>query len=156
MRSRFVSAAVGQFANLSRLAAWGAGAGLLKPLSGTGLADMIGLVGEVGEAKRWAFADPHHNRCAAEEVAQWPAAARQALTAGELDPLWPVAVVLAGPAETRSGLKTLQAAPALASSHGVVEHVANASHATILSGRNALAIVRAVESVNAALADAKA
>jgi pimeloyl-ACP methyl ester carboxylesterase len=150
MDSRFVSVAVGQFATLSRLAAWGAGAGLLKPLSGTGLADMIGLDGAVGEAKRWAFGDGGHNRWAAEEVAQWPAAARQALEAGELDPRWPVAVVLAGPAEARSGLKTLQAAPALASQDGTVEHVAGATHATILSGDNALQIVRGVEHVRAA------
>jgi pimeloyl-ACP methyl ester carboxylesterase len=150
MDSRLVSAAVGQFAGAARLAAWGAGAGLLRPLTGTGLADRIGLEGDIAGAKRWAFADAEHNRWAAEEVARWPAAARQARGAGELDPAWPVAVVLAGPPDSRSGLKALQAAPALASRHGHVEHVAGANHASILAGANANAIVRGVEHVWAA------
>lgn len=147
MQSKFVSAAVAQFANVSRLAAWGAGTGLFKALSGTALGDRIGLDGEVGDHKRWAFADVDHNTWAAAEVAQWPAAARQAAEAGALDPRWPVAVVLAGPADSRSGLRTLQAAPAVASLHGLIEHVAGANHASILSGTHADAIVRGVEHV---------
>ncbi|HXU99883.1 MAG TPA: alpha/beta fold hydrolase [Caulobacteraceae bacterium] len=145
MDSKMVSAAVGQFAGAARLAAWGAGTGLLKALSGTGLADRIGLDGEIGGAKRWAFADADHNRWAAEEVASWADAARQARESGELDPAWPVAVVLAGPPDPRSGLKALQAAPALASRQGRVEHVAGANHASILAGPHATAIVRGVE-----------
>jgi pimeloyl-ACP methyl ester carboxylesterase len=145
MQSKFVSTAVGQFANLSRLAAWGAAAGLLRALSATGLGDRIGLDGEVGGHKRWAFADADHNTWAAAEVAQWPAAARQALEAGELDPRWPVAVILAGPPESRPGLRVLQAAPALASHRGLVEHVAEATHASILAGAHADVIVRGIE-----------
>jgi pimeloyl-ACP methyl ester carboxylesterase len=152
MASKLVSAAVGQFAGAARLAAWGAGAGLLRPLSGTGLGDRIGLEGEIGGAKRWAFADAEHNRWAAEEVAQWPAAARQALDAGTLDPAWPVAVILAGPPETRAGLKTMQTAPALASRHGLVEHVTGANHASMLAGAHANVIVRGIEHVCAASA----
>lgn len=152
MQSKFVSAAVGQFVNLSRLAAWGAGTGLLKALSSTPLADRIGLSGQVSEEKRWAFASAEHNAIAAAEVAQWPAAARQALEAGELDPRWPVAVVLAGPAESRGGLRALQTAPALASHHGLVEHVPEASHASILAGSHADVIVRGVEHVARAAA----
>jgi pimeloyl-ACP methyl ester carboxylesterase len=147
MQSKFVSAAVGQFVNLSRLAAWGAETGLLRALSATPLADGIGLSGQEGEEKRWAFASPDHNAAAAAEVAQWPAAARQALEAGGLDPRWPVAVILAGPAKSRPGLRDLQIAPALASHHGLVEHVDEANHASILAGPHADVIARGVEHV---------
>lgn len=147
MQSKFVSTAVAQFATLSKLAAWGAGAGLLRPLSATTLGDQIGLDGEAGQAKRWAFADPDHNAWAAAEVAQWPAAASQALEAGELDPDWPVAVILAGSPATRAGLKALQAAPALASRQGVLEHLAQATHASILAGEHADVIVSGVQFV---------
>jgi hypothetical protein len=147
LSSKLVSAAVGQFAGAARLAAWGAGAGLLRPLTGTGLADRIGLEGDIAGAKRWAFADADHNRWAAAEVASWPAAARQAGEAGQLDPAWPVAVILAGRPDPRSGLKALQAAPALASRHGLVEHVAGSNHASILAGPHANAIVRGVDHV---------
>ncbi len=152
MQSKFVATFVGQFANAARLAAWGAGAGLFRPLAGTGLGDQIGLEGPVGVEKRWAFADAAHNLWAAEEVAHWPAAARQAREAGPLDPAWPVAVVLAGPADSRSGLKRLQMAPAEASRDGLVEHVAGATHATILGGQYAGAIVRGVKHARAGAA----
>jgi pimeloyl-ACP methyl ester carboxylesterase len=149
MESPLVGAFVSQFANASRLAAWSAGAGLLAPLAGTPLGDQIGLGGALSEEKRWAFADAAHNHWAAEEVSQWQAAARQARDAGDLDPDWPVAVILAGPPESRGGNKTLQTAPALASRHGLVEHIGGASHATILSDLHAEAIVRGVEHVAA-------
>jgi len=150
MRSKFVSTAVAQFGGVSRLAAWTAGVGLLRPLSATPLGDRIGLQDEIAAEKRWAFGDAVHNTAAADEVAQWPAAARQALEAGELDPNWPVAVILAGPADARSGLKTLQLAPARASRFGRVEHVAEANHASILAGPHADVIVRGIEHVDAA------
>ena len=150
MDSKLVSAFVGQFGGAARLVAWGAGVGLFKPLAGTGLADQIGLTGAVGEEKRWAFADRDHNAWAAEEVAHWPAAASQARSAGALDPAWPVAVVLAGPADSRNALKALQMAPARASGHGSIEHVAGASHATVLGGLYADAIVRGIEFVRSA------
>ena len=149
MNSKLVSVAVEQFAHVSRLAAWGAGAGLLKPLSGA-LGNGIGLEGELGGEKRWAFADAAHNAAAAAEVAQWPAAARQALEAGGLDPDWPVAVILAGPPAARAGLKDMQAAPARASRAGMVEHVPGANHASMLAGQHADVIVRGVEHVAAA------
>ena len=148
MQSKFVSAGVGQFNTLSRLAAWTAGAGLLRPLSGTPLGDRIGLDGEIGEEKRWAFADAEHNAWAAAEVSAWPSAARQALEAGELDPRWPVAVILAGPPEDRMGLKAMQLAPARESRYGRVEHVAGATHASILAGAHADVIVRGVDYVS--------
>jgi pimeloyl-ACP methyl ester carboxylesterase len=150
MNSKLVSVAVAQFAGLSRLAAWGAGAGLLRPLATTPLGDRIGLAGEVGDHKRWAFADATHNSAAADEVAQWPAIARQALEAGALDPAWPVAVILAGPADVRSALKTLQTAPAHASRRGSVDHLAEANHASMLAAPHSEIIVAAVERVCAA------
>ena len=156
MNSKLVSTAVSQFAGLSRLAAWGAGVGLLKPFSGTPLGDRIGLDGEVGGHKRWAFADATHNTAAADEVAAWAAAARQALDAGELDPRWPVAVIFAGTPDARSAVKTLQAAPALASRSGWIEHVAAANHASMLAGPHADAIVRGVERVCAAAMEIEA
>lgn len=149
MQSRLVSLAIGQFAGVSRLAAWGAGAGLLKPLAGTGLADRIGLDGATAEEKRWAFAAASHNAVAAEEVAAWGDAARQALEAGALDPALPVAVVLAGGPEVNAGLKALQTAPAEASRHGLVLHVPEANHASMLAGPHAEIIVRAIEHVAA-------
>jgi pimeloyl-ACP methyl ester carboxylesterase len=155
MNSRLVSVGVGQFAGAARLAAWGAGAGLLKPLSGTGLGDRIGLAGDVSGTKRWAFADADHNHWSAEEVAEWPAAARQALEAGDLDRDLPVAVILAGPADARSGLKTMQAAPARASRHGLVDHVPGATHASILAGQHADRVVRGILHVCAASAHSK-
>jgi pimeloyl-ACP methyl ester carboxylesterase len=151
MRSKVVSLGVEQFIHVSRLAAWGAGAGLFRPLTGTPLADRIGLSGDIGDEKRWAFADAGHNQAAADEVAQWPETVRQALEAGAFDPDWPVAVILAGPAKARSGLKALQAAPARASRFGVVEHVAEADHASMLAGPHADVIVRGVEHVHAAM-----
>jgi pimeloyl-ACP methyl ester carboxylesterase len=156
MNSRLVSAAVAQFAGLSRLAAWGAGAGLLNPLARTPLGDRIGLAGEVGDHKRWAFADAAHNSAAADEAAEWPAIARQALAAGELNPEWPVAVILAGAPDARSGLKTLMMAPAVNSRSGWVEHVASANHASMLAGPHADVIVGAVERVCAAAMEIEA
>lgn len=150
MNSRMVSAAVAQFASLSRLAAWGAGTGLLKPLAKTPLGDRIGLDGDVGDHKRWAFGDAAHNTSAADEAAQWPAIARQAMAAGDLDPDWPVTVILAGPPDVRSGLKSLMMAPAMASRSGWVEHVTSANHASMLAGPYADVIVRGVERVCAA------
>jgi pimeloyl-ACP methyl ester carboxylesterase len=147
MDSRLVATAIDSFGGVARLAAWGAGAGLLGPLAGTGLGDRIGLGGATGEEKRWAFADAGHNRWAAEEVAQWPAAARQAMAAGALEPAWPVAVILAGPAEAHPPLKALQAAPAHASRAGSVEHVAAANHVSLLSRAHAGVIARAAERV---------
>jgi pimeloyl-ACP methyl ester carboxylesterase len=153
MDSRFVSVFVGQFAGAARLAAWGAGAGLLSPLAGTGFGDQIGLEGPVGAEKRWAFADRDHNAWASEEVNHWPNDARQAREAGVLDPNLPVSVVLAGTPDSRNALKALQMAPAKASRAGHVEHAAGATHATVLGGKYADAIVRGVEEVRSAAAE---
>ncbi len=147
MNSTMVSGFVDQFSKVSRLAAWGAGAGLFKPFAGTPLGDAIGLDGAAGSEKRWAFALASHNKWASEEVESWAASARQAVEVGPADPEWPVAVILAGGGGSRGGLRELQSAPARASRAGLVEQVVGASHATVLNGNFADAIVRGVEHV---------
>lgn len=150
MDSRRVSAAIDQFGHATRLAAWGAEAGFFGPFAGTFLGDKIGLEGAAAVEKRWAFARGGHNRWAAEEVGEWPRAARQALEAGDLDAVWPVAVILAGPPDERGWLKSLLAAPARAARKGLVEHVAAADHASLLGVRHAEAVARAIAWVGAA------
>ena len=155
MESAMVSGFVDQFSKVSRLAAWGAGAGLFKPFAGTPLGDAIGLDGAPGTEKRWAFAAPIHNKSASAEVDSWSASARQAMEAGPLDPRWPVAVILAGGGGARGGLRALQTAPSEASTAGLIEQVKGSSHATLLSGTYADAVVRGIEHVRRA-ADARA
>lgn len=150
MDSRRVSAAIDQFGHATRLAAWGAQAGFFGPFAATSLGDKIGLEGAASVEKRWAFAQGDHNRWSAEEVGEWPRAARQALEAGDLDPAWPVAVVLAGPPDERAWLKALLAAPARRARNGLVEHVATADHASLLGVRHAQAVARAVRWAGAA------
>ncbi|MGI9169564.1 MAG: alpha/beta fold hydrolase [Caulobacteraceae bacterium] len=145
MDSRRVSAAIEQFGHATRLAAWGAQAGFFGPFAATFLGDKIGLEGAASLEKRWAFARGSHNRWAAEEVGAWAAAARQAVGAGDLDPAWPVAVVLAGPPDERAWLKSLLAAPARAAREGRVEHIPAADHASLLGLRHADVVARAVE-----------
>lgn len=145
MDSKMISGFVQHFGRASRLAAWGAEAGLLAPLSGTGLGDAIGLEGAPGMEKRWAFANPTHNHWAAEEVRCWADSAREAREAGTFDPRLPVAVILTGTPADRTGFRALQTAPAKASKHGLVDYVAGASHATMLNGMYGDAIIRGVE-----------
>ena len=155
MNSRRVSAAVVQFGRATRLAAWGAEAGLFKPLAATHFGDKIGLGGAAKGEKRWAFALGRHNRWAAQEVAHWSATASQARQAGDMDPAWPVAVVLAGAPHEMAWLKALQIAPARASWRGVIVHVSAASHASILGERHAAEVVSAIEWVAAEAAKAR-
>ena len=147
MDSKVVSGFVEHFGRASRLAAWGAGVGLLGPLAGGGLGDAIGLEGAAGTEKRWAFADAGHNHWAAREVESWAASARQARRAGGFPAGLPVAVILAGGPAERGGLRAFQSAPARASDHGKIENVAGASHATMLNDAFADAIIRGVEHV---------
>jgi pimeloyl-ACP methyl ester carboxylesterase len=139
---------VGQFANLSRLAAWGASVGLQRPLAGA-LGDAIGLPAVAKEEKRRAFSDPVHNRWAAAEVNAWNADAVEA-RASAYDPAWPVAVVLTGDGRQPLARHALQTAPADASRHGFVIHVPGSNHASLLGERHAGHIVQAILSVEAA------
>ena len=66
------------FSTASRMAAWGASAGLFKPLANTRLGDKIGLPPGASADKRRAFASGPHNRVSADEVANWRLAAEQA------------------------------------------------------------------------------
>ncbi len=140
---------VGQFANLSRLAAWGATVGLQRPLAGA-LGDAIGLPAVAKEEKRRAFADPVHNRWAAAEVEAWHVDAAEARAAEPYDPAWPVAVVLTGDGRQPLARHAVQTAPASASRHGFIIHVPGSNHASLLGERHAGHIVRAILQVEAA------
>ena len=148
--SNLISVGIGQFGHMARAFAWGAGTGLFKPLAATALGDQIGLTGAARDEKRWAFGDTEHNRWAAEEVTQWAQSSREAREAGVLDPDWPVAVILAGAADSNNPLRVLQVAPARASRAGSIEYVGGASHATMLNSTHAPVIVGGVEHVCAA------
>jgi hypothetical protein len=137
-----------QYVRLSRAVAWAAERGLMRPLSILG--DTIGLEASDAADKRRAFADPAHNRSAADEVVAWDATVSQARAAGPLDPDWPVAVVTAGPARVGDGQRALMAAPAKASRAGFWANVAAANHASLLGRRHARAIVEAIEQVREA------
>jgi pimeloyl-ACP methyl ester carboxylesterase len=132
------------FATASRWAARGAALGLYKPLAHTGMGDKIGLPKAAGAEKRWAFASGRHNRTSADEVALWAMASDQAALQPPYDPDWPVAVVTAGPVKGREAWKTIQAEPANASRHGLVDHVEAASHTRLLGRDFADRIVKAV------------
>ncbi len=134
---------IGSFGAASRLAGWGASAGLFKPVA-PWMGDRIGLPAEAAVAKRRAFASGPHNRWAAEEVTQWMAASDQAAALPPYNPDWPVAVVTAGPAAGREAWKTFQTAPARASSRPYVANIDAAGHATLLGEAFADEIVKAV------------
>jgi pimeloyl-ACP methyl ester carboxylesterase len=141
------------FGTLSHVAAWAAGAGLLKalaPMAGDG----IGLPAWAEAEKRWAFANARHNRTAAEEVEQWASAAAQAAAAGPLDPELPVAVVTAG--RRADDWRGLQTAPARSSRHGYVANVEAANHASLLGRRYGEAIVKAIDFVRTPEPEARA
>ncbi len=144
-RDRWFRLAAGPSQRFMRAAGAVAAAGLLRPFSRWG--DTIGLNGEARIHKHWAFGHAGHNRCAAEEVANWDAAVSQALAVGPLDPVWPIAVVTAGAARGAARMKTLQAAPAVAATRGYVTHVAGANHASLLGLAFADPIVAAIEQV---------
>jgi len=139
------------YVQFSRAAAWAAARGLLKPLSRW--ADQIGLTPEAARHKRWAFADPAHNRVAADEVVQWETSVSQAAAAGSLNPDWPVAVVLAGPVRAPPRQEAVRTEPARRSPRGHRERVLRANHASLIGARHADAVVRAIVHVrDAALA----
>ncbi|MGZ3399001.1 MAG: alpha/beta fold hydrolase [Caulobacteraceae bacterium] len=143
---------VGHFATASRWAGIGASAGVFAPLMGTGMANKIGLTGEAEREKRHFFANGRHNRTAAAEVTLWPKASEQAAATPPFRPEIPVAVITAGAAGGwNAGRKATQAAPANASAHGYVDHVAGAGHNTLLGPLYADHIVRGVDFVLANL-----
>jgi pimeloyl-ACP methyl ester carboxylesterase len=142
-----------QFHNLSKLAAWGAKAGVVRPLAAP-FGDAIGLPPLAKAEKRQAFADAGHNRWAAAEVAAWGADVEEGRAAGPYDPELAIAVVLTGDGRRASARRAIQTAPADAARHGFVIHVPRANHASLLGERHAAHIVRAILSVEAAAANA--
>jgi len=137
--------AIASFGRLLRLAHLGARAGLMRPVSLIS-GNLIGLTGEAAVEKRRIHASAPHARAAADEVASWPQTSEQA-GASDFPPGLPIAVVTAGADRGRGPMKALQAAPALASRHGYVEHVAGSNHASLLGRRFADPVVRGVEHV---------
>jgi pimeloyl-ACP methyl ester carboxylesterase len=138
---------VGHFASAANLAPLGALVGVLPLLSFGPLGDKIGLPAEASAEKRRAFRSARHNYWAALEVGTWLATAEQAKVMPPFAPDLPVAVVTAGDGGGRARFKAMQAAPALASSHPYVEHVAGAGHNTLLGPDFADRVILAVEHV---------
>lgn len=134
---------IGRFATASRLAGWGASTGLFKPIA-PWMGDRIGLPAEAAADKRRAFASGAHNRWAAEEVAQWLPASKQAAALPGYDPAWPVAVVTAGPSAGREDWRKVQTAAARASKAPYIANIDAAGHATLLGEGFADEIVKAV------------
>jgi pimeloyl-ACP methyl ester carboxylesterase len=140
--------AIGSFGKVLRVAEVGARFGLMHPVSLIS-GNLIGLTGEAAVEKRRIHASAPHARGSADEVASWAATSAQAGEA-EFAVELPVAVVTAGTERSKPWLKALQSLSAKASNRGHVEHVAGASHASLLGRRFADPIVRGVEHVLAA------
>jgi pimeloyl-ACP methyl ester carboxylesterase len=132
------------FGHIADGAAWASRWGLLNVFSPFG--DTIGVSGEASAEKRRMLGASGHNRWAAEEARNWQRTAAQARASAPFDPEIPVAVILAG-AGPQDGLDGPRETPARASRHGFVEHVAGATHATLLGRSYAPGIARAVERV---------
>lgn len=144
--TRMLAAGVHAYRRAMRVVGAGARIGFMRPMS-LFIGDMIGLAGEASAEKRRIYGDRTHTRWAAEEVQRWPATSIQARDAGVFDPTLPVAVVTAGAEAPGRRLKVIQSAPALASRHGYVDHVAGSNHASLLGLRFADPVVRGVEHV---------
>jgi len=149
MASKQGALAVHAYGRAMRWVGVGARFGLMRPVAAV-TGNMIGLEGEAAIEKRRIYGLGSHARWAAEEVGQWPVTSDQAAF-GDYPPDLPIAVVTAGGEERTPWLKSMQAAPALASRHGYVDHVAGAGHASLLGRRFADPIVRGVEHVLAAI-----
>jgi pimeloyl-ACP methyl ester carboxylesterase len=148
MASKEGAMAVRAYGRAMRWVGVGARFGLMRPVAAV-TGNMIGLEGEAAVEKRRIYGLGSHARWAAEEVGQWPVTSDQAAV-GDYPPDLPIAVVTAGAEERTPWLKSMQTAPALASRHGYVDHVAGAGHASLLGRRFADPVVRGVEHVLAA------
>jgi pimeloyl-ACP methyl ester carboxylesterase len=149
MATRIGPTAVRTYGRAMRWVGVGARFGLMRPVAAVA-GNMIGLEGDAALEKRRIYGSAPHARWAAEEVGQWPMTSEQA-AGGDYPSDLPIAVVTAGGERRAPWLKALQAAPALASRHGYVDHVAGAGHASLLGRRFADPIVRGVEHVLAAI-----
>lgn len=120
------------------------GLGFMKPVSWV-VGDKIGLEGEASKEKRRIYGLASHARWSAEEVANWGATSSQGRDLGHYPPDLPVAVVTAGAVPLSPNLKSLQSAPAKASSKGYVDHVVGAGHANLLGRKFADPIVHGIQ-----------
>ena len=145
MASRQGALAVRAYGRAMRWVGVGARFGLMRPVAAV-TGNMIGLEGEAAVEKRRIYGLGSHAHWAAKEVGQWPVTSDQA-AGGDYPPELPIAVVTAGGEERTPWLKSMQAAPALASRHGYIEHVVGAGHASLLGRRFADPIVRGIEHV---------
>lgn len=137
--------AIKGFGRLLQFASAGAKVGMMVPVSFIS-GNLIGLTGEAGREKRRIHASAPHAHGAAAEVMAWPDTSRMA-GAIDLPADLPVAVVTAGPNQTRGPIKQIQEVPAKRSKHGYIEHVTAATHANLLGPRYADAVVRGVDHV---------
>ena len=137
--------AVRAYGRALRWVSHGARLGMMRPVARV-LGNLIGLTGEAMLEKRRIYGSAPHAHGAAQEVAYWPTTSDQA-AAAEFPREMPIAVITAGAEKNTPWLKAIQAIPALASRHGYVEHVAHATHASLLGARFADPIVRGVTHV---------
>jgi pimeloyl-ACP methyl ester carboxylesterase len=128
-------------------AAWG-----LNMMAGPMIGDDIGLPEPARSEKERAFGSARHNRWAAAEAQLWTRNGALARHAGALSPDLPVAVITAGVGN--APFKLSQAAPAKHSKAGAYENIDAATHATLLGPRHSDAIVRGIDHVIAAAAQA--
>ena len=149
MATKIGPRAIRTYGRAMRWVGVGARFGLMRPVAAA-VGNMIGLEGEAALEKRRIYGSAPHARWAAEEVGQWPVTSDQA-AGGDYPPDLPIAVVTAGGERRTPWLKALQAAPALASRRGYVDHVSGAGHASLLGRRFADPIVRGVEHVLASI-----
>lgn len=140
---------VRRMTTVARLGAVAGSLGLTKPLYWLG--DRIGLPPAGRAEKRRGFISGRQSRAAYAEVLSWRAAAEQAKAAGTLDPLWPVAVVTAGPPSPQmDAWNAVRQAPARESRAGMIDNVDAASHTTVLGLTHGDRVVAGVDHVLAA------
>ena len=119
--------------------------GLMAPVAQFS-SGFIGLTGAAAVEKRRIHGSASHAQGAAAEVLSWPATSALA-GASELPTDLPLAVVTAGAYHPANPVKLAQVRPAERSRHGWMEHVAGATHASVLGPLHADAIIRGVQHV---------
>jgi pimeloyl-ACP methyl ester carboxylesterase len=136
------------FGRLLQVASVAGQFGLLAPVAQIS-SGLIGLTGEAAAEKRRIHGSATHAKSAAAEVLSWPATSGLA-GVSELPADLGVAVVTAGAYRSANPVKQAQVRPAERSRRGHIEHVAGASHASLLGPRYADAIIRGVQHILAA------
>lgn len=140
--------AINGFRRAMKLVNRWAGIGFMKPFALV-VGDKIGLEGEASTEKRRIYGLASHARWSAEEVLHWSATSAQGREIGHYHPDLPVAVVNAGGTRLPQRLKTIQNAPAHASTRGYLANIVGANHSTLLGKRFADPIIVGIEHVMA-------